>query len=73
MFLLIITNKNYNFSLVLPLQKQQNYQLCKYSTDDWFESGVNLSMCVLRVPAASVSAYRAAEVWKDFGNIVAIN
>jgi len=28
--------------------------------------------CTLRVPAASVEAYRAAYGWKDFGNIVAI-
>ena len=34
---------------------------------------VDISACTLRVPAASVSAYRTAPVWKDFGNIVAIN
>ena len=33
---------------------------------------VNLSACTLRVPVASIDAYRAAPVWKDFGNIVAI-
>jgi len=34
--------------------------------------GVNTSTCTLRVPAASVAAYRVAEGWKDFKNIVAI-
>jgi len=33
---------------------------------------INLSACTLRVPAASIAAYRTAEGWKDFGNIVAI-
>ena len=33
---------------------------------------VDLSACTLRVPAASINAYRAAAVWKDFKNIVAI-
>ena len=32
----------------------------------------NISACTLRVPAASLEAYRTAEGWKDFGNIVAI-
>jgi hypothetical protein len=33
---------------------------------------VNKSACTLRVPAASVAAYRAADGWKDFANIVGI-
>jgi len=33
---------------------------------------VNISACTLRVPAASIAAYRAAEGWQNFGNIVAI-
>ena len=34
--------------------------------------GKDISACTLRVPEASIEAYREAEVWKDFGNIVAI-
>ena len=33
---------------------------------------VNISSCTLRVPAASIDAYRTAPVWQDFGTIVAI-
>jgi len=33
---------------------------------------VDISNCTLRVPAASLDAYRNAPVWRDFGNIVAI-
>jgi len=33
---------------------------------------VNLSAATLRVPAASLEAYKTAKVWSDFGNIVAI-
>ena len=34
--------------------------------------GINVSACTLRVPTASVAAYRAATGWKDFVNIFAI-
>ncbi|GAP71437.1 leucine-rich repeat domain-containing protein [Candidatus Symbiothrix dinenymphae] len=34
-------------------------------------SGVSIGKLTLYVPAEAVEAYRAAEVWKDFGNIVA--
>ena len=33
---------------------------------------VNISVCTLRVPAASLDAYRNARNWRNFGNIVAI-
>jgi len=35
-------------------------------------NGVNLSACTLYVPAASLEAYKAADVWKDFGSIIPI-
>jgi hypothetical protein len=35
--------------------------------------GVNKPTCVLKVPAGSLSAYRAANVWKDFLNIEEIS
>jgi len=34
--------------------------------NEMFFHGVNKSFCVVRVPAASVNAYRAANIWKDF-------
>lgn len=34
-------------------------------------TGVNKSTCTLSVPSASVSAYQAADVWKNFTNIIA--
>ena len=34
--------------------------------------GKDISTCTLRVPAAAIDAYSEAEVWKNFGNIVAI-
>ena len=35
-------------------------------------SSTDISTCTLRVQAASLDAYRNAPVWRDFGNIVAI-
>ena len=36
-------------------------------------TNVNKSTCTLYVPAESVEAYQAAYVWKEFGNILAID
>jgi len=36
-------------------------------------AGVDIKNCTLRVPANSVKAYSNFPVWKDFGNIVAID
>ncbi len=36
-------------------------------------NGVNKSTCVLNVPKESVSLYQAAEVWKEFTNIVGVD
>ena len=33
---------------------------------------IDLSACTLHVPAESLEAYKAADVWKEFGNITAI-
>jgi len=40
------------------------------SDNDYVFNGVNLSACTLRVPLGSSAAYRAADVWQDFVNIV---
>ena len=34
---------------------------------------VNFSSCVLHVPAESIDAYKAAAVWRNFNNIIAIS
>ena len=34
--------------------------------------GVNLETCILYVPESSVDKYKAAEVWKEFKNILPI-
>jgi hypothetical protein len=33
--------------------------------------GVNISACMLKVPASAVSTYKAAPGWSGFGNITA--
>jgi hypothetical protein len=43
-----------------------------YDTDDDVFGNVDLSKVVLRVPAGSVEAYRAAPVWRKFGRIEAV-
>lgn len=35
--------------------------------------GVNLETCILYVPEGSVDKYKAAEVWKEFKNILPIS
>jgi hypothetical protein len=42
------------------------------SIDDGIFSGVDKSVCTLRVPSGSVNAYKAADIWSEFGNIVGI-
>jgi len=51
-----------------------NYATIPQILDDNFPAfrEVNKTTCVLRVPTASISAYRAAKFWNDFVNIVAI-
>ena len=45
--------------------------LTRTESGDVFE-GVNKETCILYVPEGSVDAYKAAPVWKDFKNILAI-
>ena len=53
-------------------------EIINYSTtpqtigDTYAFYNVNKTTCTLRVPAASVAAYKAATGWKDFVHIVAI-
>jgi hypothetical protein len=43
-----------------------------YIYSDIFRN-TNISACTLKVPASAVNAYKAAPVWSEFGNIVAIS
>ena len=63
----------YAFESCRGLTSVSNYATTPHIIDekDVF-AGVDLSACTLYVPAESVAAYKAADVWKEFGNIVAI-
>ena len=37
-----------------------------------FSGSLNKSLCTLYVPEESVNLYQAADIWKDFGNIVGV-
>ena len=45
--------------------------LTRSGEDDVF-AGVDKNTCILYVPEGSVEKYKAAPVWKDFKNILAI-
>jgi len=49
-----------------------NYAITPQTIDTSEFNGVDKTKCTLRVPVESIAAYRAAEGWKDFENIVAI-
>ncbi len=57
-----------------PLTSVINYAVepQKLHSDSIAFEDVDLSACTLYVPAQSVAAYKAAYLWKDFGNIQAI-
>jgi hypothetical protein len=47
-----------------------NYATTPQTIDSDVFDNVNKSTCVLNVPKESVSLYKAADVWKEFTNIV---
>ena len=49
-----------------------NYSLTPQVIDSYAFYDVNLSACKLYVPTNSINAYKAADVWKDFGTILGI-
>lgn len=49
-----------------------NYATSPQSIDSWVFSGVNKSICTLYVPKVSLNAYKSADNWKDFFNILSI-
>ena len=60
------------FSRCTGLTSFKNYATTPQTINADVFRTVNLSACTLYVPAESLAAYQAANVWKDFGNIVAI-
>ncbi len=61
------------FSQCTALTSVTNYAETPQPINANVFSNVDLSACTLYVPAESIALYQAAEVWKDFGNILPIN
>ena len=49
-----------------------NYATTPQPIDTWVFQGVKKSTCTLYVPKASLNAYKTADNWKDFFNILSI-
>ena len=62
----------YAFQECSGLISVTNYATEPQAIDSTTFANVNLAACTLYIPAESVEAYQAAEVWKEFGNILAI-
>ena len=60
------------FYICTGLTEITNHATTLQVIDGGVFSHLDVSACILRVPAASVDAYRAAEGWKDFVHIEAI-
>ena len=63
---------NYAFSYCFGLTSVTNLRSSPQSINVSVFEDVNKKTCTLHVPADSLTAYREANVWKDFVNIVAI-
>ncbi len=64
---------SYAFAGCTGLTSVTNYATTPQSINSNVFYDVNKSTCVLNVPMESVSLYQAANVWKDFGNIVGVD
>ena len=60
------------FSGCTALSSVTNYATTPQAIDEYVFDGVNISSCTLHVPAESVEAYKAADVWKEFWEITTI-
>ena len=60
------------FSHCSSLTSVTNYATTPQTIDLNVFDDVDISACTLYVPAESVDAYKAADVWKEFGNILPI-
>ena len=61
------------FQACYGLKSITNHATKPQQLDVYVFSNANLSACTLHVPAGSLAAYRTADVWKDFGQILPIN
>jgi hypothetical protein len=57
---------NYTFPNCHILRKVINHATTPQTIDASVFENIDKTACTLRVPAASVSAYQAADVWKEF-------
>ncbi len=69
----ITTIENYAFRWCNSLTSVTNYSISPQTINSNVFENINLSACTLYVPAQSLAAYQTADVWKEFGNIVAID
>ena len=61
------------FSGCTALISVTNYATTPQTIDEYVFDNVNISACTLHVPAESVTTYKKATVWKNFGNILPID
>ena len=66
------TIPDYAFYYCSGLTEFTNYAAMPQTIGNGAFNGENIITCTLRVPSASVAAYKAATGWKDFVNIVAL-
>ena len=64
--------EKYAFTACNKLTDMYCYAVDVPEAGSWAFQNANTKKATLHVPAASVEAYRNAEEWKDFGNIVAL-
>jgi len=64
---------NFAFYNCSGLTSVTNYATTPQTIDEYVFGSVDISSCTLQVPAGTVTAYKAASVWKDFGTIQAIS
>ena len=67
----VISIGDYAFSYCIGLTEFINESAVPQEIDETVFFGMNYA-CMLRVPEASIGAYRAAEGWNDFWRIAAI-
>jgi hypothetical protein len=65
-----IGSQTFSYCTSLTLIVNQSNTPQPIYSDTFYE--VPKGTCILKVPAASINAYKAADSWKDFTNIVAI-
>ncbi len=64
--------ENYAFRWCMNLTSVTNYATTPQTINANVFEGVDISSCTLYVQAESIEAYQAADVWKEFGNILPI-